>query len=36
MGNELPTAEALATKIFWITIVGVALFAASVIVFILF
>jgi hypothetical protein len=35
MGNELPTADALATKIFWITIVGAALFCASVILFVL-
>ena len=35
MGNELPTADALATKIFWITIVGAALFAAAVILFVL-
>ena len=35
MGNEHPTAEALATKVFWITIVGAALFIAAVFLFVL-
>ena len=35
MGNEHPTAEALATKIFWVTIVGTGLFCAAVFLFVL-
>ena len=35
MGNEYSSAEALATKLFWITIVGVGLFAAAVVLFVL-
>ena len=35
MDNEHPTPEALATKVFWITIIGAALFGAAVILFVL-
>ena len=35
MGNELPTSDELATKIFWITIVGAVLFGGAVYFFVL-
>lgn len=35
MGNEYPPADAILTKVFWITVVGAVLFGAAVLLFVL-